>query len=680
MFRERTRSMIRHINRAGSLAPSNDRRISGAKFLGLSVLPVLLGLLATTIPAAAQESPESIWRGYLERRVARIERRMDEAPAAGPSERQQLLDMLGLDPLPSRGDLQATVTGTVEREGVTVEKLHFRSLPGLYVTADLYRPSEAPEDRRLPAVLYLCGHGQVKRDGISYGNKTYYQHHGWWLARHGIVCLVIDSLQLGEIEGIHHGTYRHDRWWWITRGYTPAGVEAWNCIRAIDYLESRPDVDASRIGCTGRSGGGAYSWWIAAIDDRIRCAVPVAGITDLRDHVVHDKVEGHCDCMYFVNLYGWDYPRVAELVAPRPLMIANTDRDPIFPLGGVVRTHAFVERAYRREQTEASLALLITPGGHDDTQDLQIPTLRWLRKHLTQIDEPITLVAAPKFLPEELKVFERLPDDEINSVIDEHFVPAALPIEPPTESTAAAEQLNRWREALRQRVLAAWNEEPDGGRLLERTDRSLRIDSSDGLPIELIFGPRPAEVSALRLVLLDERSDPESLPAADQTNEWVVGCRLRGSGETAGPTDAASSIHFRRRLALIGESIESGRVWDLRQSIRRLQAELETSRESPCPVAIRASGGDGWVAALTAVFEPSVKSIDLDRFPIDREARPVLPAFDRVMTPAELLVLAASGCRVTITDSDESLARAMADWNGVLNELTTSRTHSELPR
>ncbi len=62
-------------------------------------------------------------------------------------------------------------------------------------------------------------------------------------------------------------------------------------IRALDYLERRPEVDAERIGVTGRSGGGAYSWWVAALDDRIRAAVPVAGITTLRNHVVDGCVE-----------------------------------------------------------------------------------------------------------------------------------------------------------------------------------------------------------------------------------------------------------------------------------------------------------------------------------------------------------------------------------------------------
>jgi len=161
--------------------------------------------------------------------------------------------------------------------------------------------------------------------------------HPAWFARHGYVCMVIDTLQLGEIEGIHHGTYRYKMWWWNSRGYTPAGVEAWNCIRALDYIQTRKEVDSSRFGVTGRSGGGAYSWWISALDDRIKAAIPVAGITDLQNHVVDGYVEGLCDCMCIVNTFGWDYPLVAAMVAPRPLLTSNSDKDNIFPLKGVIR-------------------------------------------------------------------------------------------------------------------------------------------------------------------------------------------------------------------------------------------------------------------------------------------------------------------------------------------------------
>src|SRR5262245_1126455 len=219
---------------------------------------------------------EPMIRAYFQRQAKEIAdadlhgfKTRDEWEKARPEFRRQLLEMLGLWPLPSRTDLNAKVTGTVERPKFTVEKVVFQSSPGLYVTGNLYVPKPAPT--KAPTVLYVCGHGNVvdKEKGISYGSKVHYQHHPAWYAEHGYVSLVIDTLQLSEIPGLHHGTYREKMWWWHTLGYTPAGVECWNAMRALDYLETRPEVDPKRIGVTGRSGGGAYSWWIAATDERI---------------------------------------------------------------------------------------------------------------------------------------------------------------------------------------------------------------------------------------------------------------------------------------------------------------------------------------------------------------------------------------------------------------------------
>jgi dienelactone hydrolase len=317
----------------------------------------LLSLWILAAKASAQQFPAN-WRladtnlaAYFEAEVTRLEsacladvktavdwtRQRDER-------RRQLFDMLGLWPLPERQDLKPVVTGKVDGDGFTVEKLHFQSLPGLYVTANLYLPKNSTGPA--PAILYVCGHAEVKTNGVSYGNKTFYQHHGSWFARQGYVCLAIDTLQLGEIQGDHHGTYRLGQWWWNSRGYTPAGVEAWNGIRALDYLETRPEVDRTRIGMTGRSGGGSYTWTTAALDERIKAAAPVAGITDLRNHVCDGAVEGHCDCMFFVNTHRWDFPLNAALMAPRPLLIVNTDADSIFPLDGVNRLFAKTRRIY----------------------------------------------------------------------------------------------------------------------------------------------------------------------------------------------------------------------------------------------------------------------------------------------------------------------------------------------
>jgi hypothetical protein len=146
-----------------------------------------------------------------------------------PRLKREYLDMLGLWPLPEKTPLQATITGTVTRDTVEIDKLHYQSKPGLFVTGNLYRPKD--NDKRLPAIVYVCGHSGRGRDG----NKTAFQDHGMWFARNGYICLVIDTLQLGEIPGKHHGTYNLNRWWWHSLGYTPC----WNGIRALPGKSQR---------------------------------------------------------------------------------------------------------------------------------------------------------------------------------------------------------------------------------------------------------------------------------------------------------------------------------------------------------------------------------------------------------------------------------------------------------
>ena len=280
-----------------------------------------LALLATLTPLGpipADDFPLSgSFRAEVESIGAEPLLGIDDAEtwkARRPELQRRLRSMLGLDPMPERTPMAVEVREVVERPDFVVEAILYQSSPGLYVTGNLYRPRVVTEP--LPAVLYVCGHAEVRRDGVIYGCKAHYQHHAAWYAANGYVCFVVDTLQLGEVPGLHHGTCREGRWWWQGRGYTPAGVEVWNGIRAIDYLAERPEVDPERIGVTGRSGGGAMSWYLGAVDDRLAAVIPVAGITDLRDHVLGGApdgphptgvIEGHCDCMYFVNTDRWDF-------------------------------------------------------------------------------------------------------------------------------------------------------------------------------------------------------------------------------------------------------------------------------------------------------------------------------------------------------------------------------------
>ena len=594
--------------------------------------------------------------------------------------RRQLLEMLGLDPLPEKTDLQATVTGTTEHDEFRVERLHFQSRPGLYVTGNLYLPKKI--DKPLPAILYVCGHGRVKKNGVSYGNKVHYHHHGSWFARNGYVCLTIDTLQLGEIEGIHHGTYREGMWWWLNRGYTPAGVEAWNCVRALDYLESRKEVDASRIGVTGRSGGGAYSWWIAAIDERIKCAVPVAGITDLQNHVVDGCVEGHCDCMFMVNTYRWDYSMVAALVAPRPLLISNTDTDRIFPLDGVYRTYTDVRHIYRLYGEADKVALNITAGGHKDTQELRVHAFRWLNHHLRDDDNLLTQPAVKFFEPENLQVFAKLPEDQINTNIHETFVPAAnVPL--PKDAGEWKEMRKGWLEVLRQKSFAGWPREknpPDVEEVFSAESEGIRLAaydfaSQDGIELRLYVaqrvGLKKPELVVLNVLneigwrdflatmrpAFEDQLQGEALPQADdksfqQTKKmfenfnWAMAyVAPRGVGPTAWDQSERKQIQHQRRFYLLGQTLEGMQVWDVRRAIQTLRS---AGGMPDVPLWLQAEGRMAGVTLYASLFENDVTRLDLHNLPKSHRDGPYLLNVRRQLDVPQSVTMAAERSKVVL--------------------------------
>ncbi|MGD9646968.1 MAG: alpha/beta hydrolase [Pirellulales bacterium] len=584
--------------------------------------------------------------------------------------REQLFDMLGLAPRPPRGDLQATITGQLERDGVIVERLHFQSIPGLYVTGNFYRPAGA--GGRLPTILYVCGHGRTKIDGVSYGNKVNYQHHGCWFAQHGYNCLTIDTVQLGELEGEHHGTYRLGRWWWIARGYTPAGVEAWNSIRALDYLESRPDVDTERLGVTGRSGGGAYSWWLAALDDRPACIAPVAGITDLQNHVVDNCIEGHCDCMYMVNYYGWDFATLACLAAPRPLLLCNTDSDRIFPLSGVERIHGRLRDLYASYGAADKLGLFISPGPHADTQELQLGVFRWMNHYLRGDDSPVSKVAEKLFTPAELKVFAELPADERNTSIDETFVPMAELGPPP----ASRDEWEPRRQALLDAIQArsVRGDLPSGdfaGRVAaDATAGGLRMRAiecqGDHEFACTVYAVSPASASteaAPRSVVLnviddtgwrewraryasrfaqllgppdDSSQDEQVVQPTLETGEISAVIAPRGWGPHAWLTDEKTQTHLPRRFVLVGTTVDEGRINDVRRAVRALRGTLAPET----PVTIAGRGPAAAIALYAGLFEPAVGRFDLDKLASDPHDGPVLLGIERVLTMPAAVALA----------------------------------------
>lgn len=562
---------------------------------------------------------QAYMRGEAERIDARFLEGIETAKdwqKARPAMLEEYFYMLGLWPLPEKTDLHAKVTGTLEKDGFTVEKLHYQSRPGLYVTANLYRPTEIKTGDRLPGILYVCGHGNQGRNG----NKTGYQGNGIWFAKHGYVCLMVDTLQLGEIASIHHGTYREGRWWWHSRGYTPAGVECWNGIRGIDYLVSRPDVDCERIAVTGRSGGGAATFWIAAADERVKAAAAVSGMADLVSYVPNRTINGHCDCMFLHNTFTWPWTHIAGLVAPRPLLFVNGTQDGIFPMDANERVIDRLERLYGLFGVGDRVDAVVSVGGHADREDIRKAVFRFMNTYLkndprevtdSEQDLPTTVDGRQVFpiAREALRVFptdEDVPADAVNADIDQTFVPMAK-VEPPRKGGFEA-----WKEALltelRRVTFRCLPERiPPARVVVEGEGSDLRLTSEEGIEF-LLTSVRDGESETggrVWLVVMGESDQPGALPdwfkgtAAEADGVYL--CEPRGIGRTQW-TRKNPANYVERSHALLGRTVDLGRVWDIAAAARFIRGRAGSEAE----VHVAGRGAAGVLGAYAALFEPEI--------------------------------------------------------------------------
>ena len=536
-----------------------------------------------------------------------------------PQLKEEYFYMLGLWPLPAKTPLAATITRSMPGEGFVVDMIHYQSRPGLYVTGNLYRPAVVKPGERLPAVLYVCGHTSGGRNGT----KTVYQSHGIWFARHGYLCLVIDTLQLGEIAAVHKGIYNDGRWWWHSRGYTPAGVECWNGIRGIDYLASRPDVDPDRIAVTGISGGGAATFWIAAADERVKAAVPVSGMADLITYVSNQIINRHCDCMFMYNVFGWPWTRIAMLVAPRPLLFVNSNADQIFPLDADDRVINLLERFYGLFGAGDYVDALISVGGHAYREDIRRAAYRFINIHLKNDPRPVTdsevdLVVGPREKPQSpidlvrLRVFPEdsdLPKDELNTTIDRHFVPMAE-VKPPD-----AGQFDSWKQRLLaelRRVTFRYLPEriPAATVVQQVSEKEWRLASEPGIEIRLrLVQSVPIAPARIVVAITNEGPAAETLPGLSSvvdSTDIVYACDVRGTGVTRW-TRQNPPNYVERSHALLGRTVDSGRVWDIAATVRYLRAEFGNKAS----VYVAGKGPAGVLGAYAALLEPDIAGVAL---------------------------------------------------------------------
>jgi cephalosporin-C deacetylase-like acetyl esterase len=292
---------------------------------------------------------------------------------------KEFMRSLGLDPLPERCDLKAVDHGGFEGDGYRARKIAFQILPDCWGSACMYYPAPLPEGT-LPAVLYVCGHGSI--------GTYHYQDHPMMWARKGYACLIVDTIEQNDNPGEHHGSLMGRNDSWLSMGYTPAGIEVWNGMRALDILSADPSVDPERIGLTGVSGGGACSFHLAIADERVKALSTLCGISSPLDAITNLHLMGHCDCMYPLNIYGRDISEYAALIAPRPALFCFADHDTLFH---PKETTALVERAshvYKLYEKDDHCSLVTCPGPHGDHPEFDEATASWFDKYVAGDSRP----------------------------------------------------------------------------------------------------------------------------------------------------------------------------------------------------------------------------------------------------------------------------------------------------
>ena len=232
--------------------------------------------------------------------------------------REILLNACGLWPMPEKELLQVEVFDRKEYDGYSVEKVLMRTLPGYYATGNLYRPlpKKAGDSQRYPGVL--CPHGHWPAGRFADDERASVIRRCVSFAKQGYVCFSYDMVGYADNRKLleHHFAGDREKVW----GITPAGFQLWTSIRGLDFLQSLDDVDPEKIGCTGASGGGTQTFFLDAVDPRVKVSAPV--------NMISSTMQGGCDCENPPSIrLDSNNMEIGAMMAPRPMLMVSATGD-----------------------------------------------------------------------------------------------------------------------------------------------------------------------------------------------------------------------------------------------------------------------------------------------------------------------------------------------------------------
>ena len=320
--------------------------------------------------------------------------------------KETLLDVVG--PFPEKTPLNAKITQIVYKDDFRVEHIVFESQPGFYVTSSLFIPVGLKKRSKAPVVIYCSGHT------VEGYRSEVYQHVILNLVKKGFIVFAFDPVGQGERLEYYDPLTKKSLVGGPTREHSYPGSQAfiigssqarymiWDGIRAVDYLLTRKEVDPSRIGITGRSGGGTQSSYIAAMDDRIYAVAPECYITNytrLFQSIGNQDAEQN-----FFNgiIQGLDHPDLLLVRAPKPALMITTTRD-MFSIQGARETEKEVSGIYKAYGKEDDFGRVEDDFPHASTKKNREAMYAFFQKHLDNPGNP-TDETVKILTPEEIKV------------------------------------------------------------------------------------------------------------------------------------------------------------------------------------------------------------------------------------------------------------------------------------
>ena len=282
----------------------------------------------------------------------------DQWKARATRNREGILRGANLWPLPAKCPLNPVIRGKQQRKGYTVENVAIESLPGYYVTGNLYRPAK----QRKAYAGILCPHGHSKKGRLDPNAQA----RCATLARMGAVVFAWDMVGWNECDQIKHSDPN------------VLTIQHWGSMRALDFLLSLDGIDPDRIGCTGASGGGTQTFLLTALDDRVKVSVPVV--------MVSAHFFGGCQCesgmpIHKSAAHETNNCDIAAMAAPRPLLIVSCGGDWTKNNPGV--EFPYIWRVYRllgATKNVANAHILYEGHGYEYTK--RLPMYKWMARHL----------------------------------------------------------------------------------------------------------------------------------------------------------------------------------------------------------------------------------------------------------------------------------------------------------